>query len=220
MADIANITTTTNTVTITTPAGNTTTVSAVANETINVATDSLSAFNTDALVEGSTNLYHTTSRASAAAPVQTIAMPNGFGVANSSGNVAITVSNTATALNSLGANNASNITTGTLAVARLPAIQDSYIRHIETVANKTYHIDPRIPAARTITSIFTDCESGTCTATFKNGSSTIAAISVSSTEATTTSFLNGSLSENGALTVVVSSNSSCLDFRFAVEYTQ
>lgn len=240
MADTANITTTTNTVTVTNPAGTSTTVTAVANETVNVATQSLSAFNTDALTEGSTNLYHTTSRASAAAPVQTITMPNGFTVTNNSGTFAITVGNVANTLASLGANDAANISTGVLAVsrvptldaskvgtgtfdiARLPAIQDSYVGHIESPLNKTYHLDPRVAAARTITAVYAVCTSGTCTATFKNGSATIKAVSVSSTESTSTgvALANTSVAENAAITVVVSSNSSCVDLRFVVEYTQ
>ena len=102
------------------------------------------------------------------------------------------------------------------------ALEDSYVGQIESVSNKTYHLDPRVAKARTITAIFADCTSGTCTATFKNGTTTVAAVSVSSTESTTTgsSLSNITLPENGSLTMVVSSNSSCVDFRFAVEYTQ
>ena len=100
--------------------------------------------------------------------------------------------------------------------------EDSYVGHIEAVSNKTYYLDPRVAKNRTVTAIYAVSASGTCTATFKNGSSTIKAVSVSSTPSTSTgvAIANTSVAENGSITVVVSSNSSCLDFRFVVEYTQ
>jgi hypothetical protein len=62
----------------------------------------------------------------------------------------------ATARATLGANDASNLTTGTLSAARLPAITDSYVGHIETIADGTYYIDVRVPAGRTLTSFYMD----------------------------------------------------------------
>jgi len=46
-----------------------------------------------------------------------------------------------------GTDDASNLTTGTLAAARLPAISDSYTGQIETADDKTYTIDPGTLAA-------------------------------------------------------------------------
>jgi hypothetical protein len=60
----------------------------------------------------------------------------------------------ATARATLGANDASNLTTGTLSAARLPAITDSYVGHIETPADGTYYLDPKVAEAREITGVY------------------------------------------------------------------
>jgi hypothetical protein len=54
----------------------------------------------------------------------------------------------------MGANDASNLTTGTLSAARLPAITDSYVGHIETPADGTYYLDPKVAEAREITGVY------------------------------------------------------------------
>ena len=96
---------------------------------------------------------------------------------------------------------------------------DSYTGQIETAADKTYTLDPKVATARTITGFFIKCASGTVTATLKNGSDTIKAASVSSSSGDQSSLGNTSVSADAVLTLVTSSNSSALDVIFNVEYT-
>jgi hypothetical protein len=118
-----------------------------------------------------------------------------------------------------GTDDASNLTTGTLAAARLPAISDSYTGQIETAADKTYTIDPGVVAARTITSFYARSGSGTCTATLKNDTATVGVVSVT-TSSSTTLLSNTSVSAGDPITLVISSNSSATDVVFSVEFTQ
>ncbi len=141
---------------------------------------------------------------------------------------------------------AGDITSGTLAVARggtgvtsLPMISiataadaaaartvlgvtnvGSYTGQIETAADKTYTIDPGAATARTITGLFIKCGSGTVTATLKNGSDTVKAASVSTSSGDQSSLANTTVSANGVISIVLSSNSSATDVIFAVEYTE
>jgi len=96
---------------------------------------------------------------------------------------------------------------------------DSYTGHIETVADKTYTIDPAAATARTITAFFIKSASGTVTATLKNGSDTIKAASVSDSSGAQTSLANTSVAADGVITIVTSSNSSALDVIFGIDYT-
>ena len=96
---------------------------------------------------------------------------------------------------------------------------DSYTGHIETVADKTYTVDPAAATARTITAFFIKSASGTVTATLKNGSDTIKAASVSSSSGAQTSLANTSVAADGVITIVTSSNSSALDVIFGIDYT-
>jgi len=118
-----------------------------------------------------------------------------------------------------GTDDASNLTTGTLAAARLPAISDSYTGQIETAADKTYTIDPGVVAARTITSFYARSGSGTCTATLKNDTATVGVVSVT-TSSSTTLLSNTSVTADDPITLVISSNSSATDVVFSVEFTQ
>jgi hypothetical protein len=96
----------------------------------------------------------------------------------------------------------------------------SYTGQIETVADKTYTIDPGAATDRTITGFYIKSASGTVTATLKNGADTVKAASVTDATADQTGLANTSVSANGVLTLVTSSNSSALDVIFAVEYTE
>jgi hypothetical protein len=96
---------------------------------------------------------------------------------------------------------------------------DSYTGHIETVADKTYTIDPAAATARTITAFFIKSASGTVTATLKNGSDTIKAASVSDSSGAQTSLANTSVAADAVITIVTSSNSSALDVIFGIDYT-
>ncbi len=96
---------------------------------------------------------------------------------------------------------------------------DSYTGHIETVADKTYTIDPAAATARTITAFFIKSASGTVTATLKNGSDTIKAASVSDSSGAQSSLANTSVAADGVITIVTSSNSSALDVIFGIDYT-
>jgi len=125
----------------------------------------------------------------------------------------------AAARTAIGADDASNLSSGTLAAARLPAISDSYTGQIETAADKTYTIDPGVVAARTITSFYARSGAGTCTATLKNDTATVGVVSVT-TSSTTATISNTSVSADDPITLVISSNSSATDVVFSVEFTQ
>jgi hypothetical protein len=130
----------------------------------------------------------------------------------------------------MGANDASNITTGTLAAARLPAITDSYVGHIETIADGTYYIDVRVPAGRTLTSFYIAADSGaSATVDLQEGGSSMLSAAASLTggtpleilaSATTPTISDTALAADAVLTIVLSGSSSGDNFRFAVEYTQ
>jgi hypothetical protein len=96
----------------------------------------------------------------------------------------------------------------------------SYTGQIETVADKTYTLDPGAATDRTITGFYIKSASGTVTATLKNGADTVKAASVTDATGDQTGLANTSVSANGVLTLVTSSNSSALDVIFAVEYTE
>lgn len=132
----------------------------------------------------------------------------------------------------LGANDASNLTTGTLPAARLPAITDSYVGHIESVDNGTYYIDVRVPAARTLTSIYFAVDLGvgdSATVDIKEGGASVLSAAATLTGATTLEILptgttptisDTAIAADSVLTLVITSSAGGDDLRFAVEYTQ
>lgn len=102
---------------------------------------------------------------------------------------------------------------------------ESYSGHIETAANKTYVIDEYSAFAKQITNIRVKCASGTITAALQIGGSNITTcngISVTSSAATTTCDTGSTndLAANGRLTLVTTSNSSCLDLTFTIKTTR
>jgi hypothetical protein len=104
----------------------------------------------------------------------------------------------------------------------LPAVQDSYLMLIESPTDKTYVIDGRVAAGRTVTNFYAKTSTGTCTATLKNvtDTTTIGTISVTSTGGSAASLTNTSVTENERLSIEISSNSSSADLELVVEYTQ
>ena len=104
-------------------------------------------------------------------------------------------------------------------LALLPALAAAYTGQIETIADKTYTIDPGVVAGRTITSFYARSGSGTCTATLKNAALTVGVVSVT-TSSTNATISNTTVAADSALTIVVTSNVAATDVVFSVEYTQ
>ena len=96
----------------------------------------------------------------------------------------------------------------------------AYTGHIETVANKTYTLDPAAATARTITGFFIKTTSGTVTATLKVGTDVVKAASVTSSSGAQSSLANTSVSADEAITIVTTSNSSGVDLVWNVKYTE
>ena len=118
-----------------------------------------------------------------------------------------------------GTDDADNLTLGTVALARLPALAAAYTGQIETIADKTYTIDPGVVAGRTIMSFYARSGAGTCTATLKNAALTVGVVSVT-TSSTTATISNTTVAVDSALTIVVTSNVAATDVVFSVEFTQ
>lgn len=104
----------------------------------------------------------------------------------------------------------------------LAAVQDSYLMLIEAPSDKTYIIDGRVAAGRTVRNFYAKTSTGTCTATLKNvtDTTTIGTISVTSTGGSAASLTNTSVTENERLSIEISSNSGSADLELVVEYTQ
>jgi hypothetical protein len=117
---------------------------------------------------------------------------------------------------------------GTLATAS--TITDSYVGHIETIADGTYYIDVRVPAGRTLTSFYIAADSGaSATVDLQEGGVSMLSATASLTggtpleiltSATTPTISDTALAADAVLTIVLSGSSSGDNFRFAVEYTQ
>ena len=104
-------------------------------------------------------------------------------------------------------------------LALLPALAAAYTGQIETIADKTYTIDPGVVAGRTITSFYARSGAGTCTATLKNAALTVGVVSVT-TSSTNATISNTTVAVDSALTIVVTSNIAATDVVFSVEFTQ
>ena len=118
-----------------------------------------------------------------------------------------------------GTDDAANLVSGTVALARLPALAAAYTGQIETIADKTYTIDPGVVAGRTITSFYCRSGAGTCTATLKNAASTVGVVLVT-TSSTNATISNTTVAADSALTIVITSNVAATDVVFSVEFTQ
>jgi len=242
MSNTITITTVSHTITITQGAAQTVSITNAAAQSATLSTNqgtpSLTGLNTDSLGEGSTNLYHTTTRARNAAPVQSVIANTGVADAgcelttSEAGVASVKVTNrcktigvpsgwaastvNADGLITLSYSNTSSIRTG-LGVTNIGA----YTGQIETAANKTYTLDPSTATARTITGFYIKSGSGTVTAELKNDSSSVkASVSVSTSSGDQSSLANTSVAINKPITLVLTSNSSATDVVFAVEYTE
>jgi hypothetical protein len=93
---------------------------------------------------------------------------------------------------------------------------------IETPADQDYRIALNLPAGVTITSTTTRSSAGTCTATFKINTTALGgtANSVSTTEQTQAHASANVASVGDDIVLTVSSNSSCADLSFLIEYTE
>jgi len=131
----------------------------------------------------------------------------------------------------MGANDASNLTTGTLSADRLPAITDSYVGHIETPADGTYYLDPKVAEAREITGVYFAWTAGgspdgdidvqiggtsvlSSTGRMNSGSSFTGTLKTDGTE---------DVAADAVITVVlgaVNGVADVTDLRFSVEYAQ
>jgi len=247
MADTITVTNVSYTVTVTEGTQQTITVTPAPIQTVSLTTTqgtaNLTGLTTDNLSEGSSNLYFTNARASAAAPVQSVIAQTGIADAgvtlttNESGVASITNTKLGTMTNitmpsgyavgtisgagviDITYSNTATIRSGLGAAAASHTHAGSYTGQIETVADKVYTIDPAAVSARTITGFYIKSGSGTVTATLKNGTDVVKAASVSTSSGDQSSLANTTVAVNGLITITMSSNSSATDVIFSVEYT-
>ena len=103
----------------------------------------------------------------------------------------------------------------------LPAVSDSYTMLIERPAAKTYALDTYVPAGRTVTRFTVQTSAGTCSVLLaRNAGTSMAILGASTSQTSTTTIVNASMSASDRLYVTVSSVSSAADLEIAVEYTQ
>ena len=243
MADTITVTDVSYTITVTEGSQQTVTITPQPGQTVSITTTqgtaNLTGLTTDNLGEGSSNLYFTNARASAAAPVQSVVAATG--IADSGVSLSTSVSGVASITNTkLGT--MTNITmpsgynVGTISGAGVIAVTysnlstirsglgitnvGSYTGQIETVSDKIYTIDPGAATARTITGFYIKSYSGSVTATLKVGTDVVKAASVTTSSGDQSSLANTSVDVNEVITIVTSSNSSAIDVIFAVEYTE
>ena len=117
------------------------------------------------------------------------------------------------------------ITAATAAAARtvLEVVNvGSYTGQIETVAAKTYTLDPAAATARTLSGLYMKTGADSCTVTVKNGSSNvIAGQSVTTSTGDITISSNLAVSANAALEIEVTAISGTpTDLIFSLEYTE
>jgi len=118
---------------------------------------------------------------------------------------------------------AARTTLGLGTLATQSTIQDSYLMLIESpTVGKTFTLDGRVAAARTVTNYYAKTSSGTCTAVLKNltDATTIGSITVTSTGASAGSLSNTAVDENDRLGLEISIGSSTADLEIVVEFTQ
>jgi hypothetical protein len=101
-------------------------------------------------------------------------------------------------------------------------VQDSYLILIETPIVKTYTLDARVAAARTVTNFYAKTSTGSCIAVLKNltDATTIGTIAVTDSGGSAASLTNTALGENDRIAIEITANSSSADLEMVVEYTQ
>lgn len=97
---------------------------------------------------------------------------------------------------------------------------DSFAGYIKFPEDGTIDLFINVGFPFTVNKTTTDCVSGTCTATFKNGSTALGgtANSVSSTEQEQAHTTNNDFAVGDNLVVTISANSSCRGMSFTIEY--
>lgn len=100
------------------------------------------------------------------------------------------------------------------------SITGSYAGHIEAPVNKTFHLDPKLPANREVIEFYAVCGTGGCTATLHGNGNSIGVVSVSTTPSTAGFLGNTTLSAGNTLELRITNTVSCFDFSFAVAYKQ
>jgi len=102
-------------------------------------------------------------------------------------------------------------------------ITESYVGLIETPTAKTYTLDLRVPAARTVTAIHMQTTAGTIDYTLKNDANNIYThdgVASGSMHSQTSSLTNTSLAVAAKLDLVIDAVSSPANLRFAIYYTR
>ena len=105
-------------------------------------------------------------------------------------------------------------------------ITDSYVGNIESASNKTFFVDPRTVAERTMTEFFAFAASGGCTLELHGNGNSMGTIVLNSssqgvTGATTQSALtNTTIPAGGTLQFNVSGNTLARELQFAIGFTQ
>lgn len=97
-------------------------------------------------------------------------------------------------------------------------LRDSYHMMIETPAVKTYTIDGRAVTDRTIGSYWAKTTSGTAVCELRNDGALVKSITANSTGTLATGIANTSVSQNDAITLVVTTVSSAVDLVVVVSF--
>jgi len=108
------------------------------------------------------------------------------------------------------------------AIAAAAAEQDAFDVTIAYPANGDYPIEINAPYGYTISQVDSKCSSGSCTATFKIGSTALGggANSVSTTLQTKTHTSANTVAVADTTTLTISSNSSCVNLRLTVWFAR
>ena len=120
-----------------------------------------------------------------------------------------------------GTYNAANVTVD--AQGRLTAASASkhaYTGQVVAPANSdVYTIDPAVVSARTIVNFYAKNGGGSCTATLKNDTTTVATISVTTGSGFAGFITNGAVADGDPITIEISNNTSSANLVFQIEYT-
>lgn len=126
----------------------------------------------------------------------------------------------------IAANNLSDVASAATSRSNLSAAAkaqtDYFSGLIASPGNQSYNLAINLPFAITVVNTTTKSGSGTCTATFKNTATALGgtANSVSSTEQTQAHASANTFAIGDDLVLTVSSNASCADLAFTIEYTR
>jgi len=98
--------------------------------------------------------------------------------------------------------------------------RDAYTGQVVAPATSdVYTIDPAVVSARTIVNFYAKNGGGSCTATLKNDTATVATISVTTGSGFAGLITNGAVSDGDPITIEISNNTSSANLVFQIEYT-